>query len=177
MDVQPVTISSEQRFAGRIFTVRQDRVRMANGRESTLDIVEHRGSFGIAACPSPDRIVLVRQYRHAIGESLWEIPAGMAEIGETPTDGALRELAEETGYRAGRIRQISSFYATPGFCNERVFLFLAADLTSGEQALDPDEAIEFATFPLSQARAMAASGEIADAKTLLALCLLASLPH
>lgn len=169
METLPEVIASTLEFAGRVFSVRRDDVRLADGREVRFDIVEHPGSFAIAACPQPGQLVLVRQYRHAIGKWLWEIPAGTADGNETPIEGARRELAEETGYRAARLREIAWFYVTPGFCNERVHLVLAEDLSAGEQALDPDEAIDAQVFSLDDVRTMAERGEIVDAKTLLAL--------
>jgi ADP-ribose pyrophosphatase len=169
MESLPEVIASTPAFAGRVFSVRRDDVRLADGRDVRLDIVEHPGSFAIAACPEPERLVLVRQYRHAVRKWLWEIPAGTAEPGEEPIDGARRELAEETGYRAGRLRKIGSFYVTPGYSSECVHLVLAEDLRLGEQALDPDEAIEVRVHSLNDVRAMAERGEIIDAKTLLAL--------
>src|SRR5581483_6343967 len=130
----PEIVTSTPIFSGRVFSVRQEVVRFSDGREATLDVIAHRGSFGILAFVSPHEIVLVRQYRHAVGEWLWEIPAGTAEPGEAAGEGARRELAEETGYRCERIRQLGhSFYVTPGYCNERLSLFLAEGLTPGEQ--------------------------------------------
>ena len=170
---EPTVTASERAFEGRIFNVRSDDVRFADGREQRLDIVEHAGSVAILACPDAERFVLVRQYRRAAGGEIWEIPAGMAEPGETPVAGAARELAEETGYRAGRLREIAWFFATPGFCDERLHLVLAVDLTAGERRLDPDEEIEVRVVTLAEAQAMAALGEIVDAKTLVALLWLA----
>jgi ADP-ribose pyrophosphatase len=162
-------ISSERVFEGRVFNVRIDRLRFPDGAEHRVDIVEHRGSFAILAMPSPDEVVLVRQYRHAAATSFWELPAGTAEEGEDPVAGALRELREETGYRAGRIRPFGSLYPTPGFCTEIMHFFLAEALTGGEQALDPDERIDVETFTRDAAWRLVAGGEIADMKTVLAL--------
>jgi ADP-ribose pyrophosphatase len=173
MEQLPEVLASEPAFAGRIFDVRRETVRFADGREQRLDIVAHPGSFAILACPAPDRFVLVRQYRHPARAWLWELPAGKAESGEAPLDGAARELAEETGYRAGSLREIASFYMTPGFCDERLHLVLAEELTPGERQLDPDEEIEVRVVDLAEAKAMAARGELLDAKTLLALLWLA----
>lgn len=144
-------------------------MRYDDGREVRLDIVEHPGSFAILARPGPERFLLVRQYRHPARAYLWELPAGKAEPGESPLDGAARELAEETGYRAARLEELASFYMTPGFCEERLHLVLADDLTLGEPSPDEDEAIEVRIVGLAEARGMAASGEIVDAKTLLAI--------
>lgn len=169
MDERPELLESERVFEGRVFNVRIDRVRYADGAEHRLDVVEHGGSFAIVAVPAPGELVLVRQYRHAIGKALWELPAGTAEKDEDPLQGAARELREETGYRAERIRRFGSVYATPGFCDEIMHFFLAEDLTAGEQALDGDERIEVATFTHDAAWRLVARGEIADFKTILAL--------
>lgn len=162
-------IGSRVVFEGRVFRVRVDEVRYADGSSHRVDVVEHGGSFGIVALAAPDEIVLVRQYRHPVRRSLWEIPAGTAEPGEDPIRGAARELAEETGYRAARIRPIGSFFMTPGFCDEAMHFFVADGLSAGAQSLDEDERIEVETMAIERAWQLLADGEIADVKTLLAL--------
>jgi ADP-ribose pyrophosphatase len=169
MEEVPEIIDSKTVFEGRVFRVRTDQIRYDDGVVHRLDVVEHRGSFGIIALPSPNEIVLVRQYRHPIARSLWEIPAGTAELGEDPLHGAARELQEETGYRAGRVQAIGTMYMTPGFCNEIMHFFVAEELVAGEQSLDDDERIEVASFTLDGAEALVKAQEIADAKTLIAL--------
>jgi ADP-ribose pyrophosphatase len=169
MENRPQVISSQERFAGRVFRVRTDVVRYADGGESTLDIIEHRGSYAIIAVSQADSIVLVRQYRHPAGRELWEVPAGTAEPGEAILQGALRELAEETGFRAARACLLGSLYMTPGFCNELLHFVYARELTPGATAFDEDERIEVRTFTLDEAERLVAAGEIADAKTVLAL--------
>jgi ADP-ribose pyrophosphatase len=169
MDAKPQVISSQQRFAGRVFRVRTDEVRFDDGLTARLDIVEHPGAYAVIATPSPDSLVLVRQYRHATGRELWEIPAGTREPGEGTLEGALRELAEETGYRAGAARLLGSLYCTPGFCEERMQFVHADDLTPGETDFDPDERIVVRNFTLGEVDELVRCGEIADAKTLLAL--------
>jgi ADP-ribose pyrophosphatase len=169
MDSDAQLISSRERFTGRVFSVRTDDLRLEDGTEASLDIVEHRGSYGIIATPSHDRLVLVRQYRHAASAALWEIPAGTAEPGEDVLDGALRELAEETGFRAGSVRPLGTLFMTPGFCTEVMHFVHAWDLHEGEQSLDEDERITAVTFSLEEAEKLAKSGQIADAKTVIAL--------
>ncbi len=168
-DETPQTLSSKEVFAGRVFHVRVDELRYADGSAHRCDVVEHAGSFAIVALTDRNEIVLVRQYRHPTRVMLWEIPAGTAEPGEDPREGALRELAEETGYRASRIRRIAGGYVTPGFCSEFVHLFLAQRLTEGKQSLDEDERVEVALVSLERALEMMEAGEIVDVKTLLAL--------
>jgi ADP-ribose pyrophosphatase len=167
MDPKPEVISSQERFVGRVFRVRTDEIVFPDGGDARLDVVEHRGSYAIIATPTPDSVVLVRQYRHAVGRELWEIPAGTAEAGEGLLEGALRELAEETGYRAAAARLLGSFYATPGFCDEIVHLIHADDLTPGQADPDEDERIVVQNFTIDEMLQLVRNGEIADAKTLI----------
>lgn len=169
MDQSPEVLASQTVFSGRVFDVRVDRVRYGDGAEVRYDVVEHRGSIAVIATPEPGRVVLVRQYRHPVGRPLWEIPAGTCEPGETPLDGARRELREETGLRAARLRSLGALYVTPGFCDERLAFFHAAEFTQGPQALDDDERIVVASVELAAAWQLVRTGEIADAKTVLAL--------
>ncbi len=172
METKPELIESREIFHGRIVRLRLDTIEN-QGRKQTLEIVAHPGSFAIAAMPAPGRIILVRQYRHAAGAQLWEIPAGTAEGNERCEDGALRELREETGYGADSLELLCSVYPTPGYCTERVHIYAARGLHAGEQQLDEDEAITVREFSLEQAWSMQASGEIVDMKTVLALLWLA----
>lgn len=162
-------VSSTRRFSGRVFSVRTDDVRYEDGSTHEIDVVEHRGAYGIIATPSENEIVLVQQYRHPVGRSLWEIPAGTVEPDEDPQAGALRELQEETGYSAGSIRSLGTLSTTPGFCTELMHFFHASQLSAGEQQLEEDERIAVASFTLADARSLVRTGEIADAKTVLAL--------
>jgi ADP-ribose pyrophosphatase len=169
MDSRPEVISSHERFVGRVFRVRTDEIVFPDGGDARLDIVEHRGSYAILATPAPDTLVLVRQYRHAVGRELWEIPAGTAEAGEGLLEGALRELAEETGYRAASALVLGSLYVTPGFCDEIMHFVHADKLTPGETKLDEDERIVVQNFTIDQMQQLVRIGEIADAKTLISL--------
>jgi ADP-ribose pyrophosphatase len=169
MESKPQVISSHERFAGRVFSVRTDELAFDDGGTARVDVVEHRGSYAVIATPSEDSVVLVRQYRHPVGRSLWEVPAGTAEPGEDVLEGALRELAEETGYRAASARAIGSVYMTPGFCDEIMHFVHAAGLLPGTQSLDEDERITVQNFTIDEMAQLVRSGEIADAKTLLAL--------
>jgi len=174
MSELPETISSTRVFEGRVFDVRIDRVRYDDGSEHRIDVAEHGPSFAIAAAPEPGRVVLVRQYRHPARAALWELPAGRSEAGEDPSAGAMRELREETGFRAGRIRRIFSLYSTPGFCDELMHFFYADRLEAGEQALDEDERIEVRQFELEEAWRLVAEGAVTDCKTVLGLLWMAS---
>lgn len=168
MAEHPKLLSSREIYKGRVFTLRVDTIQ-DEGKERKLDIVAHPGSFAIAALPSPGRLVLVQQYRHAAGTALWEIPAGTAEQGEDWEDGARRELREETGYTADTWEQLCSVFPTPGYCTERVHVYAARGLHAGPQALEEDERIDVREVSFEEAWQMQASGEIVDMKTLLAL--------
>lgn len=169
MSEQPRVVASEQLYKGRVFTLRVDTVEDEDGKTRKLDIIEHPGSYAIAAMPADDRIVLVRQYRHAAKQALWEIPAGTAESDESCEDGARRELREETGYVADSMALLCSVYPTPGYCSELVRIYAARGLHAGPQQLEEDERIDVREVTFEQAWAMQASGEIEDMKTVVAL--------
>lgn len=153
--------------AGRIFDLVSERVRLPSGLEQELDIVVHGGAVAIAALREDGKLICVRQYRHAVGEMLVEIPAGRLEAGEEPLAAARRELEEETGFRAASWRERLRLIPAPGFCSERIVLFEARDLEAvpgGGLQLDDDEEIELCAF--SPAEIL--SGDVtADAKTLV----------
>lgn len=161
-------IATQERFSGKIFSVRSDLVEI-NGEERRFDVVDHPGSYAVIATPEPGKILLVRQYRHPAARMLWEIPAGCAHSSETPEAGARRELQEETGYAARSMRSIFSAYASPGFCAERMHFFHADDLQAGSPNPDDDEDLEVRTLSLETARSMQADGDIVDMKTILAI--------
>ncbi len=169
MDTKPQVISSIPRFSGRIFRVRTDEVRYPDGATHAVDIVQHGASAAIVAATDADEIVLVRQYRHALGREVWEIPAGRAEPGESAAHCAARELTEETGYTAASMRPLGGVAMTPGFCDEVIYFFYATALSAGKQSLDEDERIKVESYPLERARRLIEIGEIADAKTVIAL--------
>jgi ADP-ribose pyrophosphatase len=169
MGERPRVLSSEERYKGRVFRLRVDTVEDEDGRTHRLDIVEHPGSYAIAALPDENRIVLVRQYRHAAKQALWEIPAGTAEPDESCEDGARRELREETGYTADSLALLCAAYPTPGYCTELVRIYAARNLHAGPQQLEEDERIDVREVTFEQAWAMQRNGEIVDMKTLVAL--------
>jgi ADP-ribose pyrophosphatase len=118
-------------------------------------------------------VALVRQYRHPARRELLEIPAGRNEIGESPEECAAREVEQEIGFRAGRIEKLAEFYSTPGFCEEKLYVYLATELTPSAQNLDHDELVEIVYLPLAEAALMVERGEIEDSKTIIALLLAA----
>jgi ADP-ribose pyrophosphatase len=162
-------LESRVEFQGWRIRVRTDRILNPDGKEATRDVVEHPGAVTVVALPQPDEVVLVRQYRHATGEELLELPAGTREEGEDPIVTAGRELEEETGYRAGKIRPLTSFYTAPGFTDELMYLFEATELTLSEQRLDEDEFIDVVPVSRDDALAMIEDGRIKDAKTIVGL--------
>ncbi|MGB8510493.1 MAG: NUDIX hydrolase [Pyrinomonadaceae bacterium] len=170
----PVMLASREIFKGRIFEVTTDTVREAD-KTYTRDVVRHVGGAGVVACFQDDTVALVRQYRHPTGSYVLEIPAGKLEEGERPEVTAARELEEELGVVAGRMEPLSDFYTTPGFCSERLWIFLATELTATAQRLEDDELIEVVRVPFKRALSMAWSGEIEDAKTIIGLMLAARL--
>ena len=156
-------------YRGRVIDLRVDEIDARGGGKRMVEVAEHRGGVVIVARPEPSAIVLVRQYRFAVRESLWEVPAGMLEEGEDPALAARRELQEETGYRARDVRFLWSAYSTPGFCDELLRFYVAEGLERGEQALDENEDIEVRTFALDEAWAMVERDELRDAKSQIAL--------
>lgn len=139
------------------------------GESVTRDIIVHPGAVAILPLIDVNHVLLVRNQRPAVGEELWEIPAGTLEAGEPVEQAALRELAEETGYRAGRLARLGEFFPSPGLLTERTQVFVASDLTEGEQQLEADESITPHIISWGQAMAWVQDGTIRDAKTLIAL--------
>ncbi len=167
-------IESEQIFKGTIFAVERDRLREESGFEIVREVVRHSGGAGCLPLFPDGRIALVKQYRHPTGRELLEIPAGKIEAGEAPIETAARELEQEIGFRAGRIEPLADFYSTPGFCEERLYVYLATELTEVEQNLDHDEFVEVVYLSLAEAVKMAARNELEDSKTIIALLLAAA---
>ena len=142
-----------------------------DGRTVRRDLVLHPGAVAVLPLVDAGHVCLLRNHRPAVGQTLWEIPAGTLEPGEPIELAAVRELAEETGYRAGRWRKLHSFFPSPGVLDEVTHLFLAEDLVPGDMAPEPGEQLEPVTLPWPQALGWALDGTIRDAKTLIALLL------
>ena len=164
-------LSREQIYDGRVLRLERDSVREWNGATGIREVVRHTGSVAAVAVHDDGRVVLVRQYRHPIGEHLWELPAGLLNPGEDPADGARRELEEETGLSPARMELIADFYTTPGFCDEAMHVFRATSLVASPAKGDEDERIEVQAFTLADLEAMIEKGEIREGKTLVALLL------
>ena len=171
-------LGSEMVFEGPLFHVVRDRLIEPGGKLATRDVVRHNGSAVILAVDNTKSkrdpwIVVERQYRHAAGRFLWELPAGKLEPGEDPLLGAQRELAEETGYRAKKWKPLVEYYASPGFVSESMKVFVAEGLTAGDTNMDEDEQIAFRLVKLSEILKMIENGAILDGKTLSAVLLYA----
>jgi ADP-ribose pyrophosphatase len=146
-------------------------VRLADGGVADREVVLHRGAVALVPMVDPDHVCLVTNHRHAVGETLLEVPAGTIDEGESPDQTAPRELAEETGYHAARITFLRSWHVSPGVMNEHMFLYLCEDLTPGPTDHQPDERLETRVVAWSEALAMVHDGRISDAKTMLAILL------
>jgi ADP-ribose pyrophosphatase len=164
-------LESKKIFKGAVFDVERDRLREENGMEIIREVVRHPGGAGALPLFDDGRVALVKQYRHPARRELLEIPAGKIEDGETPETCAAREVEQEIGFRAGRIEKLAEFYSTPGFCEEKLHVYLATHLTPSSQALDHDELVEVVYLPFAEAAQMLGRGGIEDSKTIIALLL------
>jgi len=171
--VQTGKVDGQRVYTGRIISVDLDTVRFPDGSTGQLEMIRHPGASAVvpvlrADLPDPE-ILLIRQYRYAAEQYLYEIPAGRLDAGEAPEVCAARELREETGYRAEQLTPLFTMYTTPGFTDERIHLFVATGLTAGDAAREADEFLELVPMPMSRALALIEEGSIQDAKTALAL--------
>jgi ADP-ribose pyrophosphatase len=163
-------------FDGRVFTVQVESIALPNGLTLKAEIVRHPGSVVIIPVTGTGEVILVRQYRHAIGRSAWELPAGSLKPGEDVVHAAIRECHEEIGLVPARVEALGSFFPTPGYCDEEMHFYLASGLrppSDGESAQpDEDEDIEPKAFAVEAIRRMISSGEIIDLKTVAGVALL-----
>lgn len=166
-------IESERKYTGRVISLDRDRVRFPNGSEGVLEMIRHPGAAAVVPLLDPvdsrdPRVLLIRQFRHAAGGFIWEIPAGTLGPGESPDDCARRELAEEAGCE-GRLEYLTEILVAPGYTDERIHLYLGTDLVRGRSAPEEDEFISLHEFPWSDVGRMIRRRDIIDAKTLTAL--------
>src|SRR5688572_19927813 len=164
-------INSETLLEGRAFKVRRDYLRTPDGRETKLEIVEHSGSVVLIPIDQEGNLLFVRQYRHAVGEELLELPAGTRDGEEPFEECAAREIREETGLEAGHLQKIGDFYLVPGYSTEFMAVFLATELKENPLQADEDEFLQVEKIPLKQAIEMAEHGKLKDGKSLAALLL------
>ncbi|HJQ13523.1 MAG TPA: NUDIX hydrolase [Anaerolineales bacterium] len=162
---------SETLLQGRVFKLRRDTLKTPDGRETKLEIVEHNGSVVLVPLDSEGNLLFVRQYRHAAGKDLLELPAGTRDGEEPFEECAARELREETGLEAGSLQKVGEFYLVPGYSTEFMAVFLATDLRENPLQADEDEFLQVEKIPLKQAVEMAEQGRIQDAKSLAGLLL------
>ncbi|HTC74053.1 MAG TPA: NUDIX hydrolase [Edaphobacter sp.] len=173
---KPRLLSSKLAYKGKVFSVFSDKVEEPGGNINVRDVIRHNGSVVILAVdeskdPNDPDIVFERQYRHAAGQFLIELPAGRVEPNEAPLAAARRELIEETGYRAKRWALLTKYFASPGFLGEWMQIYLARDIREGAATPEPDENIEVFRLPLSEALALITANKIHDGKTLIGLML------
>lgn len=164
-------IKTELLLKGRAFAIRRDWMKTPAGHETKFDIIEHHGSVIIVPVDADGNLLFVRQYRHAAGQDLLELPAGTLEEGEEPSVCAAREIREETGYAAGKLTGLGKFFLAPGYSTEQMSVFLATDLSFAPLDADADEFISVEKVTVDEALKRAVRGEIPDAKSLAALFL------
>lgn len=161
-------ISRESLYSGRILDLQIDHVKFPSGSEKIREVVKHKSAAAILPVDADGNIYLVQQYRHAVDEDLYEIPAGIIEPGEDPLETAVRELQEEIGYRPGKIEIIFDCYTSPGYSTERIFFYYATDLIPSKLLEDDDEYLQVFVFSPEDIISMINSGEICDGKTIMA---------
>ncbi len=169
MELKERQLNSKLIYKGKILNLRRDRVCLPDGREAFREIVEHPGAVAVVALDEEKSVYLVRQYRYPVEKVLLEVPAGKLDPGEEPLDCARRELAEEVGLSASRWQLLTTFYTTPGFSNEQMFLYLATGLEMISAEADADEFLEVVKMPLAEAVSQALNGTIQDAKSIAGL--------
>ena len=156
-------------YRGRVVHLGVETVALPNGATVELEVIRHPGASAVVPLTDDGRVLLIRQYRHAAGGFIYEIPAGKLDPGEDPVSCAARELEEEIGYRAGHLEHLLTFFTTPGFTDEIIHIYLATGLTAGTQQLEHDEILTVVPLPLADALARIRDGTIRDGKTIIGL--------
>jgi len=172
-DFQEKTMASKKIFQGKIINLRKDKVRLPNGKITNREIVEHPGAVVILALNEKKEILMIRQFRKATEEVIWELPAGKIERGETLENCAKRELVEETGYYPKKIEELLTYFSAPGFCDEKLTLFFTEDLEKRCKNEDEDEFIQVENLTIDQALKMVENNLIKDAKTIIGILYMA----
>lgn len=156
-------------WSGRVFDLNVEEATLPDGRRTVIEVIRHPGSSGIIPIEKPQLVILIRQFRPAIGRFVWEIPAGTLHPGEDPLDCAKRELQEECGLLAQRFEKLGDILVAPGYSDERIHLFMASEFTSCDRNLDEDELLTTHSLPYNQVMEMIEKGEIEDAMTIVGL--------
>ena len=167
MEFYEERVETELAYRGQIVNVRRDKARLQNGNIAGREVVEHPGGVGIVPVTQDNEILMVRQFRYPLGKELLEIPAGKLAPGEDPLDCAVRELSEETGCTAGRHVFLGEIYPTPGYCEEKLHIYLALDLEYGKAHLDENELLCTEPVPMGQLVEMIMRNELPDAKSII----------
>ena len=162
-------LERKQVFKGRVVDLSVDRVRMPNGKTTELEVIRHPGAAAMVPLTESGEVLLVRQYRYATGGWLLEVPAGKLDDGEDPEVCAVRELEEEVGLKPARVTPLGWIWTTPGFTDEKIWLYLCRDLRPGQQDLQDDEVLTVESRSLTEAVEMVRQGEICDSKSICAL--------
>jgi ADP-ribose pyrophosphatase len=175
---RPGRVESHRAYSGKVISLDVDKVRFPDGSLGELEMIRHPGASAVVPFLSDPtgedpQVLLIRQYRYAAEGYLYEIPAGRLNVGENPRECALRELKEETGCSAAKVEQLLTMYTTPGFTDEKIHLFMATGLESGETKHEADEFLELQPMLLSRALQLVEAGEIQDSKTALGLLFVA----
>ncbi|QHW37179.1 NUDIX hydrolase [Staphylococcus ursi] len=168
MHFEEKTISKESIYKGKIIEVEKHKVSLPNDETAYREVVKHNGAVAICALTPDQQVILVKQYRKALEQELLEIPAGKLEPGENRESAAMRELEEETGYKAEKLTLIGEVYGTPGFANEKISIYFADDLVEGKVNLDEDEFVEKVFYSLDDVKKAVETRTIEDAKTFIA---------
>jgi ADP-ribose pyrophosphatase len=163
------TLSSRYVYKGHNISLRVDNVVLPSGKETLREVVEHNGAVAVVALDDEKNVLLVRQFRHAAGKELLEIPAGGIDPGETPEETARREMQEETGFCPDRLELLGGFYSAPGYASEYLYLFLATELAPARLIAEDTEEIKLVRVPLNEAIELIKSGDIQDAKSIAGL--------
>lgn len=165
MDLKEKLIDVQTVYEGSFFDIKVDTVKLPNGQKATRDILVHNGASTVLPIDKDGNIILVRQYRDAIKETILETPAGKLKLGEDPKQAAKRELEEEIGYKAGKIEEYGNFYPAVGYSSEKIYIYKASELTLSKQNLDDDEFVNVERFSPKLLKEMILKGEIEDSKT------------
>jgi len=163
-------ISKKSIFKGKVIDLSVETISF-HKQQVEMECINHPGGAAVVPLLPDESVILIKQYRHCIGDTIWEIPAGRLEPGENPFDCAKRELEEEVGYKAAQVKKLTEIYSAPAYCTEIIAIILATGLTPGIQRLDDDEIIEVVKLPLKEAVEKVKAGEIKDAKTVVGLLL------